>query len=269
MTSVAALAGLEDIIGRARVAARIEALLPIGVRHRQLPVRTLLLGMALALADHRPAHLTRVHAALTSLPAGDQVRLGVIAGSKNGPHLLTYRQTERTFGLAVRALDKDTPDGAPSPLLTRICDDLLEASIPDAHKNTEYRPLDNCLSVGWDQFGRIGPVTPDAAEYEISGMRVISHWFDYRKRNPSGRRGASDLDAENLRRWTNRMTEELRDLVAVIEGCVSLEQRQADVLDRIVRGPILSTAELTEAEVVPPPDALRRLMVPDDDLTLF
>jgi hypothetical protein len=133
----------------------------------------------------------------------------------------------------------------------------------------EYTSLDNCFVLGWDQFGRIGPVTPYAAEYEISGMRVISHWFDYRKRNPSGRRGASDLDAENLRKWTNRMTEELRDLVAVLEGCVSLEQRQADLLDRIVRGPILSTAELTDAGVIPPPDALRRQVGPDDDLTLF
>ena len=85
MTSAAALAGLEDIIGRARVAARIEALLPIGVRHRQLPVRTLLLGMLLVLADHRPAHLTRVHDALTSLPGTDQARLGVIAGWKTRP----------------------------------------------------------------------------------------------------------------------------------------------------------------------------------------
>ena len=115
MNSAAALAGLEDIIDRARVAARIEALLPIGVRHRQLRVRTLLLGMLLVLADHRPAHLTRVHAALTSLPGTDQARLGVIAGWKNGPHLLTYRQTERTFRLAVRALGKDTPDGSPQP----------------------------------------------------------------------------------------------------------------------------------------------------------
>ena len=133
----------------------------------------------------------------------------------------------------------------------------------------EYQPLDNCLVVGWDQFGRIGPVTPGAAEYDISGMRVISHWFDYRKRNPSGRRGASDLDAENLQKWTNRMTEELRNLVAVLEGCVSLEQSQANLLDRIVNGPILSTAELTEAAVVPPPDALRRIMASDDDMTLF
>jgi hypothetical protein len=136
VNSAAALAGLEDITGRARVASRAGALLPVGVRRRQLPVRTLLLGMALALADHRPAHLTRVHGALTSLPAGDQARLGVIARWKNGPHLLTYRQTERTFGLAARAPEKDTPDGAPAQLLTRLCDDLLEASIPDARKDT-------------------------------------------------------------------------------------------------------------------------------------
>ena len=66
----------------------------VGVRPRQLPVRTLLAGMCLAPADHRPAHLTRVHQALTSLPGDDQRRLGVIADWKHGPHLLTYRQTE-------------------------------------------------------------------------------------------------------------------------------------------------------------------------------
>jgi hypothetical protein len=62
------LARLEQIIDRADVAARIEALLPAGVRPRQLLVRTLLPGMLLTLADHRPAHLTRVHQALTALP---------------------------------------------------------------------------------------------------------------------------------------------------------------------------------------------------------
>ena len=69
------------------------------MRARQLRVRTLLAGMCLAQADHRPAHLTRVHQALISLPEDDQARLGVLADWKHGPHLLTYRQTERTFGL--------------------------------------------------------------------------------------------------------------------------------------------------------------------------
>jgi hypothetical protein len=105
---------LEEIIDRSGIAPRIELLLPIGVRTRQLLVRTLLLGMLLALAGRRPAFLTEVHQALTRLPETDQRRLGVLAPWKTGPHLLTYRQTERTFGLAAAALAKDEPDGLPS-----------------------------------------------------------------------------------------------------------------------------------------------------------
>ena len=62
------LAALEGIIDDSGVAPRVEAMLPIGVRHRQLRVRTLLAGMLLSQADHRPAHLTRVRGALIALP---------------------------------------------------------------------------------------------------------------------------------------------------------------------------------------------------------
>jgi hypothetical protein len=146
---------LEEVIDRSRIAARIEMLLPIGVRSRQLLVRTLLLGILLVLADHRPAHLTRVHHALAALPQDDQWRLGVIASWKHGPHLLTYRQTERTFGLVAAALAKDAPDGRPSALLASICDDLLEAGIPP-----EYNDATTTLAVDWtdlESFSRPPP----------------------------------------------------------------------------------------------------------------
>ena len=90
---------LEDIIDGSGLPSQIEALLPTGVRHRQLTVSTLMLGMMLTQADRRPAHLTEVHAALTALPAADQWRLGVTENWRSGPHQLTYRQTEHTFGL--------------------------------------------------------------------------------------------------------------------------------------------------------------------------
>ena len=108
------LPALEAIIEASGVAPRIEALLPAGVRHRQLKASTLILGMMLTQADRRPAHLTGVHAALTALPAADQRRLGVTEDWKTGPHQLTYRQAERTFALITAALAKDTPDGTPS-----------------------------------------------------------------------------------------------------------------------------------------------------------
>jgi hypothetical protein len=138
------LAVLEDIVDTSCAAPRIEALLPAGVRHRQLRVRTLILGMQLTLADRRPAYLTEVRTALIALPEADQARLGVTEDWKTGPHQLTYRQAERTFNLMVDALAKDHPDGAPSSVLARIGDDLLEASIPG-----QYKDASTALAVDW------------------------------------------------------------------------------------------------------------------------
>jgi hypothetical protein len=161
------LAVLEQVIDTSGVAPRMEAMLPIGVRARQLSVRTLLAGMCLAQADHRPAHLTRVHQALVSLPGDDQVRLGVVADWRYGPHLLTYRQTEYTFGLVARALGNDEPDGLPSPALQAVCDDLLEASIPE-----ELKQASTSLAVDWtdlESFSRPPPRgTSDCADPEAS-----------------------------------------------------------------------------------------------------
>ena len=145
----------EAVIDASGIAPRIEAALPIGVRPRQLSVRTLLAGMCLAQADHRPAHLSRVHQVLVSLPQDEQRRLGVIADWKHGPHQLTYRQTDYTFGLAADAAGKDEPDGLPSDQLQGICDDLLEASIPD-----QFKDASTSLAVDWtdlESFSRPPP----------------------------------------------------------------------------------------------------------------
>ena len=149
------LAVFEQVIDASGVAPGIEAMLPIGVRARQLLVRTLLLGMLLALADHRPAHLTRVHHALITLPEDDQARLGILADWKRGPHRLTCRQTEWTFGLVADALGKDEPDGLPPGRLQRICDHLLEASVPE-----EFKSASSSLAVDWtdlESFSRPPP----------------------------------------------------------------------------------------------------------------
>jgi hypothetical protein len=168
------LAVPEQIIDASGIAPRIEAMLPVGVRPRQLSVRTLLAGMCLTQADHRPAHLTRVHQALTSLPEDEQRRLGVITDWKHGPHQLTYRQTERTFSLVADALGKDQPDGLPSRALQAVCDHLLEASIPCHVKNTS-----TSLAVDWtdlDSFSRPPPARGGpCADPEA--------WWGHRKNN--------------------------------------------------------------------------------------
>ncbi|MGH2866506.1 MAG: hypothetical protein ACRDNK_02915, partial [Solirubrobacteraceae bacterium] len=120
---------LERVIDTSKAASEIERLLPVGVRPRQLSVRTLLFGMLLVAVQGRPAHLRRIHQTLIGLPEPDQWRLGISTRWKTGEHRLTYRQVERTFKLVVTALSKHTPDGRPSPLLSDVLDRLLEASI--------------------------------------------------------------------------------------------------------------------------------------------
>ena len=149
------LAVIEAIVDASGIAPLIEELLPHGVRSRQLSTRTSLIGMMLTLDDGRPAHLTRLHQALTHLPEADQARLGVLQGWKNGPHQLTYRQTEHTFHLVMTALSKHQPDGAPAASLQALCDALLEASIPAAHKNTS-----SALAADWTDARNLVPAAP-------------------------------------------------------------------------------------------------------------
>jgi hypothetical protein len=134
-------------------------MLPAGVRQRQLHPRTLLAGMQLALDDRRPAHLTEVHAALTSLPRAGQERPGVTADWHGRPRRLTCRQAGHTNRLITKALAKAAPDGAPSAHLQHVRDQLTEASIPEAFKNTS-----TSLAADWtDVEAWARPVPHEAA----------------------------------------------------------------------------------------------------------
>jgi hypothetical protein len=85
-----------------------------------------------------------VHDALTALPDDDQGRLGVTADWKSGPHQLTYRQAEHTSRIITRTPSKAGPDGAPTPDLQRLCDQLREASIP-----AQFKDASASLAADW------------------------------------------------------------------------------------------------------------------------
>lgn len=149
---------LEQVIDDPEVAVlrgEIEMRMPIGVRPRQLRVRTLFLGILLCLAERRPAHLTEVHAALVGLACSDRWRLGVLVHFKHRVHLLTYRQVERTARLVVGVLGKTRRDGEPSELLQRLLDATVEASVPERYKQSS-----SSLAVDWtdiESFSRPPP----------------------------------------------------------------------------------------------------------------
>jgi hypothetical protein len=95
------LARIEALVDASGVALALEAALPKGRRHRQLPVRSLLIGTMLAFAGCRPAHLTRAHAALLALGEADKWRLGVLADWGGATHRLSYRQVWWTAHLVL------------------------------------------------------------------------------------------------------------------------------------------------------------------------
>lgn len=116
--------------------------------------------------------------------------------------------------------------------------------------------------------GTISPVPLAIWTYEVSGMRIVKHWFDYRKRVPGDKR-TSPLDDVTPDHWPAKFTSELLELLNVLGRCVNLHAAQADLLNRICSGPLLSTSELEQAAVLPVPDAARTHIQTPDEPTLL
>ena len=111
MSGPATLTRIEDIIDASGVTPRVEALLPIGVRHRQLKVRTLLAGMMLTLDA---LHTTKKTARLITGPLNAHYTL-ILKGNQplalqTAQRLLSGTDTE---GATLRVyLERYEPDPA-------------------------------------------------------------------------------------------------------------------------------------------------------------
>jgi hypothetical protein len=91
---------------------------------------------------------------------------------------------------------------------------------PGMPESIEYDACNQVLRVG---SGELQPVPPRVWEYDVGGMRVVRHWFDYRCSNPRHKKRPSELDDRNITHWTSELTEELLALLSVLKGCVELE----------------------------------------------
>ena len=68
-------------------------------------------------------------------------------------------------------------------------------------------------------------------------------WTNYRKKNPGGRK-SSPLDDMHVNTWPTDWTRDFTDLLSVLAQLVELEPAQADLLARILEGPILTRETL-------------------------
>ena len=96
--------------------------------------------------------------------------------------------------------------------------------------------------------GYIDNVLRAVWEYEVSGKQVLIQWFSYRRLDRSrpimgDRRPPSPLENIQPDGWLAEYTTELMNVLHVLGRLVALEDRQADLLNRICDGPLLSGDE--------------------------
>lgn len=111
----------------------------------------------------------------------------------------------------------------------------------------DYDAGEQQLKVG---TGRVGPVPPAVWAYQVSGKQVLRQWFSYRKKNRErpqigDRRPPSPLGDIQPDHWLPEYTEELLNVLNVLGLLVDLEPHQADLLNRVVDGPLVTPDKLT------------------------
>lgn len=120
-------------------------------------------------------------------------------------------------------------------------------STPDGFPDTiDYDPVKRRLLVG---TGFIDNVPPAVWSYEVSGKQVLRQWFSYRKKHRErpqigDRRPPSPLGDIQPDHWLPEYTSELINVLNVLALLVELEPKQADLLSRIVDGPLIPASKL-------------------------
>ncbi len=160
-----------------------------------------------------------------------------------------------TYGERFADPSEGRPAGPPRPLTNWAKSQKVIPGDADSMPNEiSYDPDTLILHVG---TGEISPVRPEVWAYEVSGMNVVKKWFGYRKQKPAGRK-SSPLDDIHTEEWPAEFTTELLQLLHVLTLCVELEPEQADLLERICDGALVTVADLEQENVFPVPVTARK-----------
>jgi len=150
-----------------------------------------------------------------------------------------------TFGERFVDPKADRPPGA--PLLPKESRPTMprEGAIPDDADSMPdeigYDATRHRLLIG---KGFIDRVPAAVWQYEVSGKRVLTQWFSYRKKNRErpiigDRRPPSKLGDIQPDHWLAEYTTELLNVLHVLALLVELEPAQAKLLEAICGGPTL------------------------------
>lgn len=142
------------------------------------------------------------------------------------------------------------PAGAPrvtkGPEPTIPADGVLPTTLAAMPHELEYDAAGQRLKIG---TGHIANVSPAVWAYEVSGKRVLSQWWSYRRADrskpPMGdKRPPSELSNIQPTAWLPEYTSELLAVLRVLTRLVALEPAQLALLDRIIAGPLIDADAL-------------------------
>jgi len=114
-----------------------------------------------------------------------------------------------------------------------------------------FDPVTLTLHVG---LGKFSPVSQAVWDFSVSGLAVLESWLNYRKKAGAGR-SSSDLDNVRPERWTGDLTQELLELIWILEETLATFPAVDSVFRRIIAGEMFREIELpspTPAESRPP-----------------
>jgi Type ISP C-terminal specificity domain len=158
-----------------------------------------------------------------------------------------------TFGERMADDNDERPPGPPRLPAAKRPHIPTAGSIPTEPGNMpdsiDYDAGKHRLLVGQ---GYVENVEPAVWLYEVSGKQVLTQWFSYRKKNRErpiigDRRPPSPLGDIQPDHWLPEYTTELLNLLNVLGLLVDLEPAQAELLDRICSGPLISADDLSAA----------------------
>lgn len=93
--------------------------------------------------------------------------------------------------------------------------------------------------------GVFAPVSPEVRAFSVSGLDVVGSWLDYRMRDGAGRR-SSPLDDVRPTTWPEAYTEELLQLLWVVEHTVALVAELDRLLDDVASSDVFVASELPQ-----------------------
>jgi hypothetical protein len=108
-----------------------------------------------------------------------------------------------------------------------------------------YNETTQTLCVGKGEFE---PVSKEVFEFSISGLQVVRSWLNYRMKDGAGR-STSPLDEIRPQRWTAEMSQELLELLWVLEATVAIFPNLKQTLEAVIAGETFRADELPQPTV--------------------